>query len=311
MIFVNKIDVAHTRGIADARSIDAAVVADGLARGTQHAEKTKLTTEFNLVVGNVAHVRIGFTNQTQAMSRRCDVSQTYRPRKVLTQRTYVNLARVAGQMVGIEHKKTAQFPDAALQATTKESLPSFGIEHRIALLVSLGNGGNLLDCINETRQPHLLRISPLLQLLLHRQRGKRLAGPRPRDLLQAEVTEVAAVDPIVQWQSVVNGLLNALTSRDSVIDRCTVDDGVEFSLCARQTLAGKLILLSCKSIRFHHTLFIRNVNNFLTVAPQRDVHSRLCLQQHALDVGIAVQLGQDAHLAVLAVEPNLQALPVV
>ena len=68
MIFVNKVDIAHTWSITNARSIDAAVIADGFACRAQHAEKTKLTTEFNLVVGNVANIRICFTDQAQTMS---------------------------------------------------------------------------------------------------------------------------------------------------------------------------------------------------------------------------------------------------
>ena len=69
MIFVNKVDIAHTWSITNARSIDTAVITDGFACRAQHAEKTKLTTEFNLVVSYVANIRICFTNQAQTMSR--------------------------------------------------------------------------------------------------------------------------------------------------------------------------------------------------------------------------------------------------
>ena len=69
MIFVNKVDIAHTRGIANARSIDTTVITNRLTSRAQHAEKTKLTTEFNLVIGYVADIRICFTDQTQTMSR--------------------------------------------------------------------------------------------------------------------------------------------------------------------------------------------------------------------------------------------------
>ena len=68
MIFVNIINIAHTRGITNARSIDTTVITNRLTSRAQHAEKTKLTTEFNLVVGNVANIRICFTDQTQTMS---------------------------------------------------------------------------------------------------------------------------------------------------------------------------------------------------------------------------------------------------
>lgn len=79
MIFVNKINVAHTRSVTNARSIDAAVVADRFSRRTKLTEKTKLTTEFNLVIGNVAYVRIGLTYEAQAVTGRRLVCQANFP----------------------------------------------------------------------------------------------------------------------------------------------------------------------------------------------------------------------------------------
>ena len=68
MIFVNKVDIAHTRSITDARSIDTTVITDGFAGRTKLAKQTQFTTKFNLVVGNVANIRICFTDQAQTMS---------------------------------------------------------------------------------------------------------------------------------------------------------------------------------------------------------------------------------------------------
>ena len=64
MSFVNKVNIAHTRSITNARSIDATIITDGFARRSKLAKQTQFASKFNLVVGDVAYIRVGLTHQT-------------------------------------------------------------------------------------------------------------------------------------------------------------------------------------------------------------------------------------------------------
>ena len=81
MIFVDEIDVALPRSIADAAGIDAAVVRYGLARSARHTQQSQLAGHLNLVVGDVAHLGQGLAHQTDAVTRRCPVAQPHLPRE--------------------------------------------------------------------------------------------------------------------------------------------------------------------------------------------------------------------------------------
>ena len=68
MVFVDKIDVTLSGCITDAAGIDTRVVGHGFSRCTFHAQQSKFTRQFYLVVGNVSNFRTGLTYQPQTMT---------------------------------------------------------------------------------------------------------------------------------------------------------------------------------------------------------------------------------------------------
>lgn len=68
MVFVDKIDVTLSGSITDAAGIDTRVVGHGFSRCTFHAQQSKFTCQFYLVVGYVANLSTGLTYQPQTMT---------------------------------------------------------------------------------------------------------------------------------------------------------------------------------------------------------------------------------------------------